>query len=92
MEFKFKNDETKEEFKKQFGGKNIRFFLSRKSWTGVSFDWVQDEPNEEDTVVEVEGANIVLDPKVVANTPYMNINYGSHGPFDPDFIINYSKY
>lgn len=31
MEFKFKNDETKEEFKKQFGGKNIRFFLSRKS-------------------------------------------------------------
>ena len=31
MEFKFKNDETKKEFKEQFAGKNIRFFLSRKS-------------------------------------------------------------
>lgn len=59
---------------------------------GAAYDWVQDEPKEDDTVLEIEGANIILDPKVVANTPYMNVDYKAYGPFDPDFIFNYFKH
>lgn len=59
---------------------------------GVAFDWVQDEPKEEDTVVEVEGANIILDPKIIEKTPYMNVDYAEQGKFGYDFIINYFKH
>lgn len=58
---------------------------------GAIFDWVLDEPNEEDTEIEVEGANVVLDPKVIEHTPYMNIDYKQLGDFDPDFVINFYK-
>ena len=91
MEFRFKTAEVREKFKEEFEGKNVRIFLDRKSWTGALFDWVLDEPNEEDTQIELEGANVVLDPKVIANTPYMHINYKQLGDFDPDFVINYLK-
>lgn len=91
MEFRFKDDEVKAKFKEEFSGKNIRIFLDRKSWMGALFDWVQDEPNKDDTEIEVEGANIVLDPKVIEHTPYMNIDYKQQGDFDPDFVINYFK-
>lgn len=90
MEFKFK-DGAREKFKEEFEGKNIRIFLSRKSWTGVAFDWVQDEPKEEDTILEVEGAHIILDPQIMEKTPYMNVDYGEF-EWGSDFIINYSKY
>ena len=54
MEFRF-IDNAKEKFVEKFSGKQVRIFLSRKSWMGVAFDWVLDEPKEDDTVVEVEG-------------------------------------
>ena len=91
MEFRFK-DGAKEKFKEEFGGKNIRIFLSKKSWMGVAFDWVQDEPKEDDTVIEVEGANIILDSKIMEKTPYMNIDYAEQGDWGADFIINYFKH
>ncbi len=91
MEFRFKTDEVKTKFKENFEGKNVRIFLDRKSWMGAIFDWVLDEPNEEDTEIEVEGANVVLDPKVIEHTPYMNIDYKQLGDFDPDFVINFYK-
>ena len=90
MEFKF-IDNAKEKFIEKFSGKQVRIFLAKKSWMGVAFDWVLDEPKEGDTVVDVEGVSVILDRKVVENTPYMNIDYAAHGPFEPDFIINYFK-
>ena len=57
---------------------------------GVAFDWVQDEPREDDTVVDVDGVNVILDPGVMANIPYMNIDH-AEDQWGPDYIINYFK-
>ncbi|AFS79142.1 iron-sulfur cluster biosynthesis family protein [Gottschalkia acidurici 9a] len=57
---------------------------------GVAFDWVQDEPTENDEMFDVEGVNVFIDKKTVNKTPYINIDYGNF-PWGDDFIINYSK-
>ncbi len=89
MEFRFKEG-IKDKFVEEFKGQNIRIFTSRKSWMGVAFDWVQDEPREDDTVVDVDGVNVILDPGVMANIPYMNIDH-AEDQWGPDYIINYFK-
>ena len=55
---------------------------------GTAFEWVQDEPTENDEIFEVEGVRVIIDKKTVGKIPYINIDHGEF-PWGEDFIINY---
>lgn len=85
MEFDISN-KAKEQLEKDFGGKTVRIFPHKKTWSGVIFDLAQDEPKDDDSIYDIGSVKVVIKKKVENYAPSIDIDYENY-EWGDDYVI-----
>lgn len=85
MRFDISN-KAKEQLEQEFGGRTVRIFPYRKSWSGVIFDLAQDEPKDDDNVYDIGSVKVVVNKKIEGYAPSIGIDYENY-EWGNDYVI-----
>lgn len=85
MEF-FITEIAKQKIEEKFICKTLRIYPKIRTWSGITYIMVQDEPKENDSTYEVDNIIFLIDTETEKDTSYIEIDYVSEW-WDEDFII-----
>jgi len=85
MEFNI-TEEAKKKINQELKGQSIRVYPRRKAWSGIIYEWAQDEPKDDDNVYEVEGIKIIVNKSLEKSAHNIDIDY-EHYDWGDDFVI-----
>lgn len=66
---------AKEQLVKNYQEKKLRIKPKTRTWAGIIYEMVQDEPNDNDNIYKMEGFQFIINKEVEKDVSYLEIDY-----------------
>lgn len=68
-------ESAREQLVKDFKGKSLRIKPKTRTWAGIIYEMVQDEPKDNDNIYKMEDFQFVIDKEAEKDVSYLEIDY-----------------